>query len=204
MIIEKIIDISSLSNLIPEIEKHGEWRFDGLFDKNNNIVINKKYRTDQSVWIERIPELHNIRNKVLSVIEPTVSEYPYFKLPEDRVYYETKVLKYGPGDFLQIHFDNPLVNCLADDYPLQGARKEIVGDAKYRWLTVCLYLSTVSGGELFFPRTEKKISIEEGKLVLFPGTVNEYWHSALPVTEGTKYVLTTWVCSKFPPNYEIT
>lgn len=65
--------------------------------------------------------------------------------------------------------------------------------ATNRTISAILYLNAdFKGGELSFPHFKFKILPRPGMLVLFPSNFS-YLHEALPVTDGTKYALVTWI-----------
>ena len=56
-------------------------------------------------------------------------------------------------------------------------------------LTLIVYLNEdFTGGETFFPQTERTLTPRTGTLLLFP---HRLWHAARPVLQGRKYVLRT-------------
>ena len=83
----------------------------------------------------------------------------------------------GPGEFYEWHIDNG------------------PGVFSQRQLVAIWYLNTVPGpgGETEFYFQDIVIKPEQGKLLLFP----PFWthlHRGKKLSQGTKYIATTWVC----------
>jgi len=64
----------------------------------------------------------------------------------------------------------------------------------YRVLSGLIYLnpSDYQGGETFFKYFDIKVKPEKPSIVLFPSNYI-YLHAAMPVEEGVKYILVTWM-----------
>ena len=64
----------------------------------------------------------------------------------------------------------------------------------YRVLSGLIYLnpSEYQGGETFFKYFDLKVKPEKPTIVLFPSNYI-YLHAAMPVEEGVKYILVTWM-----------
>jgi len=64
----------------------------------------------------------------------------------------------------------------------------------YRTTSILLYLNPTeySGGETFFKHFDIKVKPEEPCIVVFPANY-AYLHAALPVTEGEKFILVSWM-----------
>lgn len=64
----------------------------------------------------------------------------------------------------------------------------------YRNVSALIYLnpSEYEGGETYFKNQDLKVKPDKPAIVLFPGNY-AYLHSAMPVTEGIKCVLVTWM-----------
>jgi predicted 2-oxoglutarate/Fe(II)-dependent dioxygenase YbiX len=64
----------------------------------------------------------------------------------------------------------------------------------YRVLSGLIYLnpSDYQGGETFFKYFDIKVKPEKPSIVLFPSNY-VYLHAAMPVEEGVKYILVTWM-----------
>jgi predicted 2-oxoglutarate/Fe(II)-dependent dioxygenase YbiX len=64
----------------------------------------------------------------------------------------------------------------------------------YRVLSGLIYLNPddYQGGETFFKYFDVKVKPEKPSIVLFPSNY-VYLHAAMPVEEGVKYILVTWM-----------
>lgn len=86
-----------------------------------------------------------------------------------------QIQKSGPGDFYKWHSD------------------ACGGTPDGRFLVPIWYLNDdFSGGHTEFQDQEISVKPARGKLIMFP----PYWthrHQGAPVTEGTKYIATTWL-----------
>lgn len=75
------------------------------------------------------------------------------------------------------------------------------GEGGQRLYSVLVYLrAPACGGSTVFPLAKRRVAAEAGKLVLWRNTVDHLHalpsarHAALPVREGEKWSLVTWVC----------
>jgi hypothetical protein len=65
-----------------------------------------------------------------------------------------------------------------------------------RYFTVLCYLnSNFEGGKTDFPGLGYTTTPQVGKAIVFP---SNYMHSAVPVSDGEKFVLLTWLCGPVP------
>jgi predicted 2-oxoglutarate/Fe(II)-dependent dioxygenase YbiX len=71
----------------------------------------------------------------------------------------------------------------------------------YRVLSGLIYLNPqdYEGGETYFKNFDLSVHPESPAIVLFPSNY-AYIHAAMPVTEGTKYILVTWG-NDMPPGF---
>lgn len=71
----------------------------------------------------------------------------------------------------------------------------------YRVLSGLIYLnpSDYKGGETYFKYFDLSVHPKSPAIVLFPSNY-AYTHAAMPVTEGTKYILVTWT-NDLPPGF---
>lgn len=182
-------------NIITLSEKFGTWQQSGLLNPVDGTIERKKnQRTDSEIWLERTPCLTNIRELIEPKLRSIVEKHPLYLQNERKFsFYEMRVLRYEHGQFLSLHRDNDKIIHYNNDN-FYGSREKFTGDCSYRWLTVCIYLSSHEGGELKF-KDETVYKTEKNSLMIFPGSTDEYMHQSLPVISGTKYVITTWVCS---------
>jgi predicted 2-oxoglutarate/Fe(II)-dependent dioxygenase YbiX len=83
-------------------------------------------------------------------------------------------LKYTPGGWYDTHID--------------------ASWQTYRVASMLVYLNPLDyeGGETWFPHYDLKVKPLEPSLVLFPSNYM-YEHQAMPVKNGEKFVLVTWM-----------
>jgi predicted 2-oxoglutarate/Fe(II)-dependent dioxygenase YbiX len=91
------------------------------------------------------------------------------------------ILKYTPGGWYDTHID--------------------ASWQTYRILSMLIYLNPqdYEGGETWFPKFDIKIKPESPAIVLFPSNY-VYEHQAMPVTDGEKFVLVSWM-SDLPQHF---
>lgn len=83
------------------------------------------------------------------------------------------ILKYGVGQKFINHIDDH------KDY--------------HRRISTVYYINdNYSGGEILFPRFNLKYKPKANELIIFPSSY-VYNHSVLPVTEGTRYAVVSWL-----------
>lgn len=166
MIIElpNYIDI----NLIKEI-KH---LVKPYIDKNSFARI---YRDGKTVLISEINELKNLDNQIhilytelqKNIIDPRYS--PLYQSADTGYQYHL----YNPGDIAQPHVDGE------------------VDSSFLRYASVILCLNTPKdGGELVFPKQNKIVKSEMGKIIIFP-PYGIYPHYTTPSTD-IREVIVSW------------
>tara|TARA_B110000908_G_C10261947_1_gene460009 strand:+ start:3905 stop:4579 length:675 start_codon:yes stop_codon:yes gene_type:complete len=160
-----------------------------VMGSNNNEVSN--YRTSDNVFISKNedPVIKAISNRVSRVNNIPISHQE-----------NIQILRYKKGKYYKPHYDACLddsKNC-KQDQELRGIRLN----------TALIYLSDTIGGETSFNNLGKTFTPKKGMVVFFNPVVevdNKYehhpcsYHSALPVTKGTKYNLTVWSRNKPQP-----
>jgi hypothetical protein len=83
------------------------------------------------------------------------------------------ILKYGPGQKVSDHVDDSQKN--------------------HRRISTVYYLNdNYSGGEVVFPRFDVTYKPVANELLVFPSTYT-YNHSVVPVVEGTRYSVVSWL-----------
>lgn len=185
-----------LSNeIIRKAEKNGAWQQSGFIYIHDGAIRprDQSLRTDSEIWLERTRGLKNIRKVIEPKLRPLVKEHPlYLENNRDFYFYEMRVLRYEKDQFLSFHRDNKKIIHYKNDN-FYGSKEKFTGNCTYRWLTICMYLSSHEGGELKF-KDNSVYKTEKNSLILFPGCNDDFKHQSLPVTAGTKYVITSWVC----------
>lgn len=114
-------------------------------------------------------------NKCKDLVSLVVKSYKeIFNIHEDILDRERYTLfRYSPGQYYHEHYDG--------------------GTETARAISVLIYLNDdYAGGEIEFVNFEEKIKPKAGTMLLFPSGY-AYRHIAHPVTDGTKYVIVTWL-----------
>ena len=163
-------------NMIERFEEQTDEQYEGRIGQQVNKDQSVKKTTDLVVsgkehWKDIDKALFQSLGR--AIVEFRES-FPYFKGPFKDMGYG--IQRYLPGEFYHWHIDG-------------GSH-----DFSHRQLVALWYLNDVPGpgGETEFLYQDVKVNPEAGKLVLFP----PFWtheHRAVTMTEGVKYVATTWV-----------
>ena len=151
------------------------------------FISNKKetaYNRDgNTVSITKIPELKDLDNKlhkIFTKVQESIIQYRYNpKILSADTGYEYHL--YNPNDICHYHTDGEFSSDLKS------------GKTLLRYASVVLHLNTVhEGGELVFPKQNKSVKTEEGKLVIFP-PYEMYGHYTTPSTEPREVIVTWFV-----------
>lgn len=153
-------------------DEHYAGRIGQTFTEDDSI----KKTTD--IVVSGKPHWKDVDNNLFRSLGMALKEfretYEYFKGSfKDNGY---AIQRYQPGEYYHWHIDG-------------GSH-----DFSQRQLVALWYLNDVPGpgGETEFVFQDIKVTPEKGKLVLFP----PFWtheHRAVTVSEGVKYIATTWV-----------
>lgn len=101
------------------------------------------------------------------------NDYFLGKLKNLKSYEEVKLIKYSINDFFENHTDSIITN-----------------ERKY---SLFYYLNdNYLGGELVFTNLNLKIKPKANSVIIFPSG-SEYAHEVLPITYGTKYVISAFL-----------
>ena len=149
----------------------------------SGVVINKTVRDVDTISIEKIqhgvsnPVKESFYNNLFAIFEDNFSiienDYKLYYGVETTWHDTYQLLKYGQDQ----HFSNHV-----DDSPTFPRR-----------ISTLYYLNEdYLGGEINFPRFNLKIKPSANQMILFPSTY-VYNHSVSPVTEGTRYVVVSWL-----------
>lgn len=137
----------------------------------------------RSAWIldsENQQHLYlDFENKVRTVIQSLILKLWGVKLYSCD---GTQLIRYKPGDRYLPHKDSS-----EDATEISFAS---------RYFTILCYLNdSFLGGTTTFPTLGYTAMPVSGKALIFP---SHYWHSAVSVAGGEKFVLLTWVCGPVP------
>lgn len=148
------------------------------------------YRTSRtSYWHEYDPELAAYMDKKMSSI---LNVHPMFSEAIQGV-------RYDEGEYFKEH---------VDWFDKQHNQGEFVADYGQRTWTVMIYLNDVeAGGETHFRHIDYSFTPKRGTAVLW-NNLNIHGrgnamatHEALPVTKGTKYIITKWFREQRDPDW---
>lgn len=94
------------------------------------------------------------------------------------------ILRYRSGQFYKRHVDNIL---------LASRFEEIEQGLPTRDISIVGYLNhNFEGGETYFDRQDLKVKPEAGAVLVFPSYFT-HPHASLPVLQGEKYAITSWL-----------
>lgn len=134
--------------------------------KNNDLLYNKISTSDVNNFNLEIFKSHLILLKLFS-------DYFLGKLKKIKSYEDIKLIKYSVGDFFENYTNSIITN-----------------ERKY---FVFYYLNdNYLGGELVFKNLNLKIKPKANSVIIFPSDL-EYAYEVLPITYGTKYVISTFL-----------
>lgn len=115
----------------------------------------------------------NLSNMFLSSFGPLELEYKTNYQLETKSHEQYSILKYGKGQKFVNHIDDH------KDYN--------------RKMSLVYYLNDdYTGGEIVFPRFGITYKPKPNELIIFP-SIFVYNHSVLPVIEGTRYAVVSWL-----------
>ena len=145
----------------------------GVVDWVNSSVVVSGDLTDQRFQ----PYEEAIVRVVGFCLQAYVEHNGYMGGREDQGY---RLHRYTKGQTLGVHCD-------------QERMEDPTHPHTRRLLSVTLYLNDdYEGGEIHYPRRDLSLHPTAGSVVMFPS--NFAWpHASLPVSEGTKYSVATWV-----------
>jgi hypothetical protein len=161
-----------LANSIVEMAKQtpkNVWAKSGIGHEDD---VEQTIRTSKSLNMREIFPFWD--DEVRKITVPAINHYSkVYESPitQDEGY---NLLHYGVNNKYDFHAD--------------------AGWGMYRTTSILLYLNPTDyeGGETFFKEFDIKVKPSEPSIVLFPSNY-AYLHAALPVTEGEKVVLVSWM-----------
>lgn len=185
---ENVFSEGLCDELIEEY-KHDNWREAQVFNSRKN------YRTNEQLMIssyesmsvkKRRSELDQI---IFNTISPIIAEYAknfngYLEYQNDSGYL---LLKYQSGQYYKEHTDDATqVIFGANGLPTEDSLRK-------RKITFIVQLNdNFKGGGISFFGDTHRVAVKKGSAILFPSNCL-FPHQALPVTEGIRYSLITWI-----------
>ncbi|MDX2100777.1 MAG: 2OG-Fe(II) oxygenase [Leptolyngbyaceae cyanobacterium bins.59] len=147
--------------------------------------VDQTVRSNDLLYLDQPSSLAQSANDLLLGRVAVVQEllYGYYKIafPHAEV---CSILRYQKGQYYKRHIDNMLLSSRMEE-----ARQGV----PMRDISVVGYLNDdFEGGETYFDRQGLKLKPVAGSVVVFPAYFI-YPHQSLPVTQGRKYVFTTWL-----------
>jgi Rps23 Pro-64 3,4-dihydroxylase Tpa1-like proline 4-hydroxylase len=181
--------IENHKELVDQIENGvsknlGQWA-PALSVINGIDVEEKKVRDTDSIYIEysnhiikdSIHEYYEFRAKLSNIFLLGFKDLELDYKSDHNISTEWHdsygILKYGPGQKVVDHIDDSQKN--------------------HRRMSTVYYLNdNYTGGEIVFPRFELTYKPVANELLIFPSGYS-YNHSVLPVTEGDRYSVVSWL-----------
>ncbi len=165
------------AEMVQRFEAHPEQQNPGVIGQT--MVQDPAVKRTMDLIISNKDDWKDIDQMLFRCVGAAMTEfretYPFFKGPFKDMGYQMQ--RYLPGEFYQWHID--------------GGSHQFMD----RQLVVLWYLNDVpegAGGETQFLYQDVSVRPEAGKMVVFP----PFWtheHRANELTEGAKYIATTWV-----------
>lgn len=125
-------------------------------------------------WLLADPAVHALNRRLAAISGTSVEQ-------GEPLY----ILRYRPGQQYRPHVD------------------AYVGKPNQRVMTALVYLNDdYEGGETVFPRAPLRLKCRKGDAILFRNTLADgrpdpaSEHAGLPVTSGTKFVASRWICER--------
>ena len=137
------------------------------------ITVNYQYSIVEDFFTMNDAFNLNLSNIFLSSFGPLESDYKEQYQVETKSHEQYSILKYGKGQKFVNHIDDH------KDYN--------------RKMSLVYYLNDeYTGGEIVFPRFGITYKPAPNELIIFP-SIFVYNHSVLPVIEGTRYAVVSWL-----------
>jgi prolyl 4-hydroxylase len=178
---EKVLTKTECKNLIKEYSNFVQAR-----THSGNVEYDKEIRkAENAVYEEETPLLQKVREIIAEKTNTHISQQEY----------PISIIKYEKGGEYKPHHDH---------WAHQQNNSHIHPQMGNRWKTAILYLNDdYKGGETHFPNWNVKVKGKPGELVTWDnlnknGSPNmDTLHAGLPVEEGTKYIVVSWI-RQFP------
>jgi Rps23 Pro-64 3,4-dihydroxylase Tpa1-like proline 4-hydroxylase len=151
---------------------------------NNENIIDKNSRDTGSLYVNSYDQkvdnfstpkdsfFSSLSNLFLEKFKPLHDDYKAYYQTSTKTQESYGLLKYGIGQNFINHIDD-----------IDNTRK----------ISMVYYMNdNYTGGEIVFPRFNLTIKPEADAMIMFPSTY-VYNHSVLPVTEGTRYSVVSWL-----------
>lgn len=153
--------------------------------KGNEVETDTEYRDTMTIGVPYNDSLvdnfgnlgdsfnSSLSNMFFSGFSPAEIDYKSEHSIDTTWHDQYSILKYGKGQKFVNHIDDH------KDY--------------HRRMSLVYYINEdYSGGEIVFPRFDITYKPKANELIIFPSTY-VYNHSVLPVVEGTRYAVVSWL-----------
>jgi hypothetical protein len=151
---------------------------------NDESIIDTNYRDTGSLYVNQYNHIvdnystpkdgffSSLSNLFLEKFKPVHDDYKNYYQIYTKTQESYGLLKYGIGQNFVNHIDD-----------LDNTRK----------ISMVYYMNdNYSGGEIVFPRFDLTYKPEADEMLMFPSTY-VYNHSVLPVVDGTRYAVVSWL-----------
>lgn len=168
--------------VIEESEKSGRYKKSMIYNVETQSSELTEMRTSTS-FVDESKQFNEIRTKAYEIIKQ--------KLPNISIenVEKSQIQKYEVSQYVKSHVDYFNIN----------GKKITTND---KMATLIVYLNDdFEGGETFFNNLNIKIKPQKGSALFFQYNYSDYLneksrHEGLPVTKGTKYIITFWIREK--------
>ena len=166
-----------------------EWLQSTTFDRAEKFRVSKQLDISHADLINKNNRRAELDTVIFEAIHPYIVDYAsqfktFLSLKRDTGY---SILKYEKNEFYREHTDDPSETI----YDPQGSLVASSLDKRKITISIALNDNFKGGGLSFFGNTYKP-EVKKGEALFFPSW-HMFPHQALPVTEGIRYSLITWV-----------
>jgi predicted 2-oxoglutarate/Fe(II)-dependent dioxygenase YbiX len=169
--------------------KYEDWREAQVFNSRENYRTNKELMISSYKLMSTKKRRSELDQIIFNTISPVISEYTknfngHLMYQNDSGYL---LLKYQSGEYYKEHTD--------DAAQVVFGTNGLPTDASFRKrkITFIIQLNdNFEGGGISFFGDTHRVAIKKGSAILFPSNYL-FPHQALPVTEGIRYSLITWL-----------
>ena len=168
-------------NIMPTILnlKQESWSDEYVLQGNGTVSIDKKVRSTLSFDVpynllkEDVDNLNSVSERIKSSINEAEQDYFSEHYIDPKLHQAFKILKYEGGDHFSSHSDD--------------------GGGTFRRVSTVYYINdNYEGGEIEFTIFGILYKPEAKDFIIFPSSY-AYRHRVLPVKEGTRYSIASWV-----------
>jgi predicted 2-oxoglutarate/Fe(II)-dependent dioxygenase YbiX len=159
--------------------KDEDWSDEYVLQESGSVAIDKKVRSTLSFDVpyntlkQDINNLNSISDKIKSSINEAEKDYFFEYYIDPKLHQDFKILRYEGGDHFSSHSDD--------------------GGGTFRRVSTVYYINdNYEGGEIEFTIFGILYKPEAKDFIVFPSSYS-YRHRVLPVKEGTRYSIASWI-----------